>query len=276
VSEARATLLHPRAVTLRGDGGLPISADVATVGSGARFVFLHGLVGLNEHWEEVVSRVHHRLTCTTLEVPLLDLRGPDCSIQGVTELTLDFLRRFVGGRSVLVGNSFGGHVALRIARYHPELVRGLVLAGSSGLIERTMVKGAPVRPSKEWLEEKIGELFYDKARMSPADVERAHRVLNEKGGARAMVKLSKTARRNYLGDELEGVQCPTLLIWGKQDIVTPPSAAQGFMDLLPDARIRWIDRCGHAPMLESPEVFAEAVLEFAAELDGLGDSGGRG
>ena len=267
---SRHALLHPETVELRGEGGSVIPAMAASVGTGPRFIFLHGLVGLNEHWEDVVSRLHQRVRCTTLEIPLLDLRGADCSIQGVTAITRDYLERHVGEPAVLVGNSFGGHVALRLARFHPHMVRGLVLAGSSGLIERTMVKGAPVRPSREWLEEKIGELFYDKSKMSPGDVERAYKVLNHKGGARAMVKLSKTARRNYLGDELESVTCPTLLIWGRKDIVTPPSAAQGFMDLLPDPRIRWIDDCGHAPMLESPEVFAEAVLEFVDELEARG------
>src|SRR5690606_11224415 len=117
--------------------------------------------------------------------------------------------------------------ALRIAHARPDLVRALVLAGASGLIERTMVKGAPVRPSKEWLEEKIGELFHDKSAMNPGDVDRAHKLLNERGGARAMVKLSKTARRDNMTDDLGDIHCPTLLIWGRQDVVTPPSAGQG-------------------------------------------------
>jgi pimeloyl-ACP methyl ester carboxylesterase len=254
-------------VVLRGANGDQVVGKVGRSGTGPRFVFLHGLVGLNEHWENLIHRVEHRIDCTKLELPLLDLRGEDCSIHGVTEITRQYLEGHVREPVTLVGNSFGGHVALRLARYHPELVKALVLAGSSGLIERTMVRGAPVRPSREWLEEKIGELFYDKSKMSPGDVDRAYKVLNAKGGARAMVKLSKTARRNYLGDELCDIRCPTLLIWGKQDIVTPPSAAQGFMDLLPDARIAWIDNCGHAPMLEAPEIFAEAMLKFAAELE---------
>lgn len=254
-------------LTLRGPSGQDIVACVQRWGEGPSFIFLHGLVGLNEHWEDVVDQLADRVSCTTLELPLLELRGADCSIQGVTEITESYLDAQNLAPCVLVGNSFGGHVALRIARYRPDLVRGLVLAGSSGLIERTMVKGAPVRPSREWLREKIGELFHDKSKVSENDIDRAHAALNSRGGARAMVRLSKTARRNHLGDELAEIRCPTLLIWGREDIVTPPSAAQGFMDLLPDARIAWIDECGHAPMLEAPEVFARAVRDFADELD---------
>jgi pimeloyl-ACP methyl ester carboxylesterase len=254
-------------VTLTSPTGTPIRADVVDTGSGPRVIFLHGLVGLNEHWEDVVRRIKDRSRCTTLELPLLELRGDDCSLWSVVDMTTQFLEEHVGEPSVLVGNSFGGHVALRIAHARPDLVRALVLAGSSGLIERTMVKGAPVRPSKDWLEEKIGELFHDKSAMNPGDVDRAHKLLNERGGARAMVKLSKTARRDNMTDDLGDIACPTLLIWGRQDIVTPPSAGQGFTELMPDARIVWLDDCGHAPMLEAPEPFAGAVRDFLDELD---------
>lgn len=259
--------IEHREVGLTGPSGAKVVAAVGSCGAGPKFVFLHGLVGLNEHWEDVVTMVSGRVECVTLQLPLLNLRGTDCSIEGVSEITAQFLAKHLDGPSILVGNSFGGHVALRIARYHPELVRGLVLAGSSGLIEKTMVKGAPVRPTRGWLEEKIGELFYDKSKMSMGDVDRAHGVLNSPGGARAMVRLSKSARRNHLGDELCKILCPTLLIWGREDIVTPPSAAERFMSLLPDSRIEWIDKCGHAPMLEAPDAFAGAVQRFVDELE---------
>jgi 2-hydroxy-6-oxonona-2,4-dienedioate hydrolase len=255
-----------RQVTLTGVSGKRIHADVIERGDGPPVVFLHGLVGLNEHWGRVVDRVCHRSRCVTLEMPLLSLRGVDCSLSAVSAMTMQFLDREIGEPAVLVGNSFGGHVALRVTHERPELVNALVLAGSSGLIERTVVKGAPVRPSREWLVEKIGELFYDKSKMNPDDVERAHVLLNERGGARAMVKLSKTARRDNMTDDLGDIKQPTLLIWGREDVVTPPSAGQGFMELMPDARLCWLDGCGHAPMIESPEPFGEAMLGFFDEL----------
>lgn len=259
--------------TLPGLGRDPIYANLVDTGfpEGVKprsVVFLHGLVGLNEHWDEVVGRVRHRLRCVMLELPLLELRGDDCSIDGVTEIASRFLRDRVGGASVLVGNSFGGHVALRVALHQPALVSGLVLAGSSGLIERSIVSDIQIKPSREWLVRKIGELFYDPDRhMRDADIDRAHRALTDRGGARAMVRLSKSARRNHLGDQISLIQAPTLLIWGRQDIVTPPEAAEQFLTGLPQSRIVWLDDCGHAPMIEKPDDFARALLEFADELD---------
>jgi pimeloyl-ACP methyl ester carboxylesterase len=268
--------LPARLVRLRGSDGREIHARIAETGRGRPVVFLHGLVGLNEHWEEVVRRVRHRLRCVLLELPLLSLSGEDCSIQGVEALTAQFLSaHLAGGRAVLVGNSFGGHVALRTAMNRPDLVGGLVLAGSSGLLERSLVSDIQLRPSREWLVRKIGELFYDPARhLRWTDVERAHRELSTRSGARAMVRLSRTARRDDLRSRMRSVGAPAVLIWGKNDVVTPPEAAEEFLSLLPGARLAWLDECGHAPMIEKPDEFAAAMLDFAEELDRRGGRAG--
>lgn len=229
-------------------------------------VFLHGLVGLNEHWEEVVGRVHNQVRCIMLELPLLDLPREVCSITGVTDLTARFLREFLEDPAVLVGNSFGGHVALRVALEHPEQVSGLVLAGSSGLIERSMVREVQIRPSRDWLSEKIGELFYDRSHMRDADLERAHKELSQRPKARAMVKLSRTARQNHLGDRMRDIEAPTLLLWGRQDVVTPPEAATQFDQLIPNSRLVWLDQCGHVPMVEKADEFAAELLRFVGEV----------
>lgn len=252
--------------------GRELVGTVTEMGKGLPVVFLHGLVGLNEHWEGVVERVSSSVRCTLFELPLLQLRGGDCSVTGVARYTTEFLRQRLNEPAVLVGNSFGGHIALRIALESPELVRGLVLAGSSGLIEKTMVREITVRPSREWLVRKIGELFYDQSFMRDADVDRAHRELSDRGGARAMVKLSRSARSDHLGERIGAIQHPSLLIWGRQDIVTPPEAADEFQARLRNSKLVWFDRCGHAPMIECPELFADALREFC---DGLAKNAPR-
>lgn len=262
--------LNQVSIRLTGPAQLPVPATVVDIGAGRTVVFLHGLVGLNDHWEEVVSRVRHHVRCVMLQLPLLELRGEDCSINGVTELTIRFLREYVGQKAVLVGNSFGGHVALRVALEAPELVSGMVLAGSSGLIERSMVSEVQIKPSREWLARKIGELFYrPELHMRECDLDRAHKALTDRGGARAMVRLSRSARRNHLGGRIAEIEAPTLLIWGRNDIVTPPEAAEEFLQRLPNARIVWFQQCGHVPMVEKPDEFARAMLDFTSELDAL-------
>lgn len=263
LGEAEASLRQ-----IKGLSGQPVNAQVTEVGQGQPFVFLHGLVGLNKHWDAVVSRVCHRVRCVLLELPLLELRRADCSIQGVAELTRVFLEDWLGdGPAVLVGSSFGGHVALRIAMDQPELVRALVLTGSSGVGERPIETGNKFRRNRQWIVERIAELYYDRSNMRDEDIQRAEQLLSHPLQGKRMVRLSNSALKNDLGDQLCRIIAPTLLIWGRDDVITPPEAARGMADRLPDAQLVWFDRCGHVPMIEHPEPFAESVLAFADELD---------
>ena len=83
-----------------------------------------------------------------------------------------------------------------------------------------------------------------------------------------MVRLSRSARADHLGEKLHAIKSPTLLVWGRQDVVTPPETAEEFNRLIPGSRLCWIDRCGHAPMMECPDAFAGLMGEFMASLDG--------
>lgn len=242
----------------------PLTARIAEAGptTGTPIVFLHGLVGLNDHWEGVVSHLKDRARCIMVEMPLLRLSGDDCGVEGVTKLTLRFLREELRQPAILVGNSFGGHVAMRIACDDPSAVRGLVLAGASGLYERSLLANVQIRPSRAWLARKIGELFYDKRHVWESDIDRAYSELCERSCARAMVRLSRSARADHLGEKLHQISSPTLLIWGRQDVVTPPDTAEEFNRLIKGSRLEWIDQCGHAPMMECTEIFTEHLAKF--------------
>ena len=273
VREIPKALAHHHRVT-----GLDVRVD--RVGDGRPLVFLNGLLGLNEHWfgclrHLVGPEARGDMECLFIEAPLLDMRGPGCSVDGVTNLTVSLLELLVDGPAVLVGNSLGGHVALRIAIARPELVAGLVLVGSSGLFERSFERDVQRNPSREWMERKIEELFYDPDRMIPGMIDMAHEALSRRTAVRSFVRLGKSAKRDHLGAQLHQVQAPVLLAWGKQDVVTPPEVAEQFAALLPDARLRWIDRCGHAPQIERPDVLCALVKAFCDELADSGRLGGQ-
>jgi len=185
--------------------GLDIRID--RVGSGRPLVFLNGLLGMNEHWFGVLGPLAERAECILLQPPLLDMKGKGCSIEGVTRLSIAVLETIVDRPAVLLGNSFGGHVALRIAIERPDLVRGLALIGSSGLFERTLEKGVQHSPSKDWIKDKISELFYDpEFHRIPVLVDAAYKKLSERPAARALVKLGRSAKRDHLGERLGQVQ----------------------------------------------------------------------
>ncbi|MEO0630289.1 MAG: alpha/beta hydrolase [Planctomycetota bacterium] len=255
------------AVELLGRSGKPVTAKVNRFGQGTRVCFLHGLVGLNEHWELAARSISDRADCILFQLPLLQLKGTDCSIDGVVDLTAKYLREHLDGPTVLVGNSFGGHVAVRLAIEAPEAVSGLILAGSSGVIEKTLVREVQLRPSRNWLAERLNELFYDDSYVRDQDLDRAHEELSHRSGARAMIKLSRSARKDHVGARLGMVQCPALLVWGRQDVVTPPEAAEQFHAALPNSKLVWFDDCGHVPMMEKSEEFSAEMRRFLDTID---------
>lgn len=236
------------------------------VGAGAPVVFLHGLLGLKEHFLPSAERLADRAESWVIQAPLLELRGGDCSVLGAERLVSQYLRERISEPMVLVGNSLGGHLALRIALAEPARVRALVLAGSSGLFERTFEKDVQHRPSRDWIDRKITDLFCDPSRMPPGVIDRAFEELSQRKAARALVRLSRTAKADHMGDRLPLITQPTLLLWGRQDSVTPPAVAEEFASLIPAARIHWIESCGHAPMIERPEEFADGIRVFLDEI----------
>lgn len=229
------------------------------IGAGEPVVVLNGLLGLNEHWFPCVSHLADRAEVLLIQPPLLEMKGAGCTVAGVTRLIASVLETLIDQPAVLVGNSLGGHVALRLALEAHPLVRGLVLVGSSGLFERSFEKGVEHSPSKQWLDKKIGDLFYDPSRMPPGLVDEAYAELSRRSAARALVKLGRSAKNDHLGERIEGLVTPTLLVWGRNDIVTPPDVAEQFHQLLPNSRLVWIDQCGHAPQIERPEELGRAI-----------------
>ena len=73
---------------------------------------------------------------------------------------------------------------------------------------------------------------------------------------------SKSAVRHNLESELSKINTPTLLIWGKNDVVTPPFVGEKFRGAIKNSKLVWMDQCGHAPMLEKPTEFNEILERF--------------
>ena len=68
-----------------------------------------------------------------------------------------------------------------------------------------------------------------------------------------------------MAKDLPNISTPTGIIWGKQDGVTPPNVGDEFHRLLPKSTLYWIDKCGHAPMMEHPALFNEYLTGWLRE-----------
>jgi pimeloyl-ACP methyl ester carboxylesterase len=149
---------------------------------------------------------------------------------------------------------------------HPEKIKSLTLTGSSGLFENAMGDSYPKRGDYDYIKNKTAQTFYDPAMATKELVDEVFEITKNRLKVIKIIALAKSAIRNNLGEELNQIQIPTLLIWGKNDTVTPPFVAEEFHKLIPHSQLHFIDKCGHAPMMEVPAEFNDILENFLKSL----------
>ena len=138
---------------------------------------------------------------------------------------------------------------------HPSFVKGLVITGSSGLYESAMGDSYPKRGDYEYIKQKAQDVFYDPAVATKEIVDDVYATVNDRIKLIKTLAIAKSAIRHNMAHDLPKMLMPTCIIWGKNDKVTPPNVAEEFERLMPNAELFWIDKCGHAPMMEHPDEF---------------------
>jgi pimeloyl-ACP methyl ester carboxylesterase len=236
-------------------------------GNGEPLVLLHGLFGALSNFQELIEYFRHHYKVVVPMLPLFDLDLLHTSVGGLQK----FLHKFMEARNYkgvhLLGNSLGGHVALLYVIKHPERIKSLILTGSSGLFENGMGDSYPKRGDYEYIKKKTEITFYDPKTASKELVDEVYEIVNNRLKAIKIIALAKSAIRNNLGEELNQIKQPTLLIWGNNDNITPPFVAREFNKLIPNSELQFIDKCGHAPMMEVPDEFNIILHKFLKKLN---------
>lgn len=231
-------------------------------GKGEPLVLLHGLFGALSNFKDLIDHFQTNYTVVVPILPLFELDIFHTSVGGLAK----FVHRFIEARGYtnihLLGNSLGGHVGLVYVLKHPERIKTLTLTGSSGLFENGMGDSYPKRGNKEYIRTKTRLTFYDPAMATDELVNEVFEITNNRIKVIKIIALAKSAIRNNLGEELKDLKLPTCLIWGNNDTITPPFVAQEFNKLIPNSELHFIDKCGHAPMMEVPEDFNVILEQF--------------
>ncbi len=231
-------------------------------GEGETLVLLHGLMGALSNWTEVVEEFKKDYRVI---IPLLPLYDLPLLTTGVKTLA-KFIHKFVKYKNLknitVLGNSLGGHVGLIYTLSHPEEVKALVLTGSSGLYENAFGGSFPRRESYDFIKEKVEFTFYDPDTATKELVDEVFQTVNDRVKVIRILAMAKSAIRHNMSKDIHKIKVPVCLIWGKDDRITPPEVAVEFNQLLPDSELNWIDKCGHAPMMEQPEEFNVYLRKF--------------
>jgi pimeloyl-ACP methyl ester carboxylesterase len=244
-------------------------------------VFVHGFPFRAEMWEPqipVVTGAGHRAVAPDLPGFGASDGPPDRSghsIDGYADLVAALVSHLGLGPVVVVGLSMGGYVALAVARRHPAVLAGLVLADTRPDADSAEARQA--RSDQQATVEAVGDV-------APVVDGLLDRLLTEQAprhlGVRAWLgdmmrsmapaawvgALEAMKHRSDQTDRLPQITVPTLVVVGEDDAIAPVDVAEAMAKAIPGARLEVVPAAGHVANLENPDVFNRALADFVAAL----------
>ena len=252
-----------------------ISINHELTGSGKTLVLIHGLGGNNQTWETqvpILSQHYQVLTWDVRGHGQSDKPEGDYSAELFASDLAALLRTRGIGSAIVLGHSMGGVIALRFALDFPSLCDALIVSSSSAEVNPQATKywqdlaAAVVKKGIEVVPFEPTRVF------SKGFVERNPEAVEEFARKRPVNEPSCYARAalamsSYnFNDELGRIQCPTLIVVGDEDVVTPPGGSVKLGRLILGSKLIILKECGHVSYVEQPDAFSTVVLEFLREV----------
>ena len=234
-------------------------------GKGEVIILLHGLFGALSNWKSVVDFFSKKYRVIIPKIPLTDVDVKDANLESLTKLVSKFIISNKLKNFTLIGNSLGGHIGLMYTIQNPNKVKQLVLTGSSGLYENSFGGSFPKRGDYGYINDRVNHTFYNPNILTKKYVDNIFDTLNDNAKCLNIITIARSAQRNNLSKKLYRIKCPTYLIWGLNDTITPPSVAHQFNKLISKSKLKFIDKCCHAPMMERPQEFNKILKTFLDE-----------
>lgn len=232
-------------------------------GEGTPIIILHGLMGGLSNFDGVADFFPKQGYKVVIpELPLYTNSILKTNVKAFSKFVKDFIAYKEFDKVILLGNSLGGHIALYHTKMYPEKMAGLIITGSSGLYESAMGESYPKRGDYEYIRKKAEDVFYDPKVATKEIVDDVYATVNDRMKLLKTLAIAKSAIRHNMAKDLPKMDTPTCIIWGRNDKVTPPDVAEEFNKLLPNSDLYWIDKCGHAAMMEHPDEFNQLMLEW--------------
>ncbi|WP_460551625.1 alpha/beta fold hydrolase [Hymenobacter daeguensis] len=232
-------------------------------GQGPVLLLLHGLFGALSNWQGVVDAFSASYRVVIPLLPVYDMPLTQAGVPGLVAYVEGFIAAVgLPPAFTVLGNSLGGHIALVYTLKNPGRVSRMVLTGSSGLFEDSMGGSFPKRGNYSYVQERVGYTFYDPTVATKGLIDEVFAITNSNAKCLRIISIARSAQRHNLSKELTKIKVPVLLVWGLNDTITPPPVAHEFATLLPRAELRFLDHCGHAPMMERPAGFNAYLSRF--------------
>lgn len=265
-------------------------------GNGTPVLLVHGLLGGSFCWRRVIPALAEEFAVFAVDLPGTSPGGDagiDCSINCQSERLSRFVQQMGWKECSLIGSSFGGAIAMRVAfqEQRRRSIRSLVLAAPvnpwssfgqgridflSGWFGRWFLRMAlPIsRPAHRIA---LKRMYGDPTRILEGTLEGYRASILHRGRAANILTALRSWRRDVeaLREIIPKLDIPTLLVWGTRDKAVDPRSAEKVREQLPEAELKWIEGAGHLSFEELPEEFGELVLRFLRRDPGSGERESR-
>ncbi len=251
--------------------GGTIQAQVT--GEGPPLVLLHSLLADRTSFDRVARPLSQAFRVMLVALPGFGASPPVAGgLAAVADRIVAAVRDFAGGVPVrLLGNGYGGFVALQAVIRHPDVADRLVLADAGAAFSepgreafRGMARAAAANGLAAIADTAMRRLFAPDFDATNPDLVAERRAIFLRSDPGVIIAACQALAELDLRDALAEVRLPVLAVVGSQDEATPPPMSHEVVAGLPDARLLVLDGCAHVPQLQAPDRFLAAIGPFLA------------
>lgn len=250
-------------------GGTVNAAQSGHGAAPALFLF-HSLLSDRASFDAVVPKLSQSFRVIVPELPGFgaskDVGG---GLADVADRMAEAVKDAAAGESIVLGNGYGGFVALQMAIRHPGIASRLVLADCGAAFSeegrqafRNMAAAARAKGLSAITDVAMRRLFAPEFQEKHPDLMRDRREAFLRSDPEVIETACLALAALDLRPDLGKVSVPVLVLVGEHDEATPPPMSRELAALLPNARLKIIAGCAHVPQLQAPDMFLEAIGDF--------------
>jgi 3-oxoadipate enol-lactonase len=246
------------------------TVNAAVSGEGPPLFLFHSLLSDRASFASIAPELarSHRVI-----IPELPGFGGSQAVAGGLAAVADRMAEAVseagGDDAIVLGNGYGGFVALQMAIRHPAIASKLILADCGAAFSetgreafRTMAAAAKAKGVAAITDIAMRRLFAPEFQASHPDLMRDRREAFLNTDPEVLQAACAALAALDLRSELSNVKVPVLVLVGEHDEATPPPMSHELAAHLPNARLKILTGCAHVPQLQAPRAFLDAIADF--------------
>lgn len=247
------------------------TVNAAQSGEGPPLFLFHSLLSDRASFDRITPRLARAYRVIVPELPGFGgSKAVDGTLAAVADRMADAVRDAAGGEApIVLGNGYGGFVALQMAIRHPGIASRLVLADCGAAFAETgrqafrnMAAACKAKGLAAITDVAMRRLFAPEFQAANPELMADRRAAFLKTDPDVLQAACAQLAELDLRPDLSKVKMPVLVLVGELDEATPPPMSHEMAALLPNAQLKIIAGCAHVPQLQAPEVFLEAIGDF--------------